>query len=154
MLKSKGIGINIMKTEKLQNETQNLKDEKNFPDIAIETKALVSGSLDKVGMEEVELVIKLKTEEDSIISLPATANLYVSLDAPNKKGIHMSRLLLTAHKILENEILSYASLEKLIRTLKESHSDMSLSAFAEIKFDYSLKEMLYSVKIQHGDFIQ
>ncbi|NQY80864.1 MAG: GTP cyclohydrolase I FolE2 [Candidatus Caenarcaniphilales bacterium] len=128
-----------MKTEKLLNEDNNQKQEKSFPDIAIETKALVSGSLDKVGMEEVELVIKLKSEDDSIISLPATANLFVSLDAPNKKGIHMSRLLLKAHKILDNEILTYESLEKLIRSLKESHNDMSLSAFAEIKFDYSLK---------------
>ncbi len=128
-----------MKTEKLLNEDNNQKQEKSFPDIAIETKALVSGSLDKVGMEEVELVIKLKSEDSSIISLPATANLFVSLDAPNKKGIHMSRLLLKAHKILDNEVMTYASLEKLIRSLKESHKDMSLSAFAEIKFDYSLK---------------
>ena len=134
MLESKGVGI-TMKTEKAQAGVE----EKKFPDIAIETKAKVSGSLDKVGMEEVELVIQVQSDNGSLISLRATANLFVSLDAPNKKGIHMSRLLLNAHEIFENESMSYATLAKLVRKLKESHNDMSLSAFVEIKFEYALK---------------
>jgi GTP cyclohydrolase I len=81
-----------------------------FPDIAIETKAKITGTLEKVGMEKVELALKLQSSEGEVIQIPAFANLYVSLDAPHKKGIHMSRLLLQAHKTFDEEALSYESL--------------------------------------------
>ncbi|MFM7459099.1 MAG: GTP cyclohydrolase FolE2 [bacterium] len=110
-----------------------------FPDIAIETRAIITGTLEKVGMEKVELAIKLQSGDGEITQIPAFANLYVSLDDPHKKGIHMSRLLLQAHKIFDEEILSYKSLGNLVRKLKESQADMSLSAFVEIQFDYMLR---------------
>jgi GTP cyclohydrolase I len=110
-----------------------------FPDIAIETKAKITGTLEKVGMEKVELALKLQSSEGEVIQIPAFANLYVSLDAPHKKGIHMSRLLLQAHKTFDEEALSYESLGDLVKKLKESHADMSLNAFVEIEFDYMLR---------------
>jgi GTP cyclohydrolase I len=110
-----------------------------FPDIAIETKAKITGTLEKVGMEKVELALKLQSSEGEVIQIPAFANLYVSLDAPHKKGIHMSRLLLQAHKTFDEEALSYESLGGLVKKLKESHADMSLNAFVEIEFDYMLR---------------
>ena len=110
-----------------------------FPDIAIETKAQIKGTLEKVGMEKVELALKLQSNDGEITQIPAFANLYVSLDAPHKKGIHMSRLLLQAHKTFDEETLSYESLGNLVKKLKESHVDMSLNAFIEIQFDYMLR---------------
>lgn len=110
-----------------------------FPDITIETKAQITGTLEKVGMEKVELALKLQSSEGEVIQIPAFANLYVSLDTPHKKGIHMSRLLLQAHKTFDEEALSYESLGDLVKKLKESHADMSLNAFVEIEFDYMLR---------------
>ncbi len=110
-----------------------------FPDIAIETKAQITGTLEKVGMEKVELALKLQSSEGKLTQIPAFANLYVSLDAPHKKGIHMSRLLLQAHKTFDEKALSYKSLGDLVKKLKESHIDMSLNAFVEIEFDYMLR---------------
>jgi|688.fasta_scaffold00265_57 GTP cyclohydrolase I len=110
-----------------------------FPDIAIETKAQITGTLEKVGMEKVELALKLQSSEGEVTLIPAFANLYVSLDAPHKKGIHMSRLLLQAHKTFDEKPLSYKSLGDLVKKLKESHIDMSLNAFVEIQFDYMLR---------------
>lgn len=110
-----------------------------FPDIAIEANANVTGTLEKVGMEEVELAIKLKSDAGNITQMPAFASLYVSLDAPHMKGIHMSRLLLQAQKTFDEELLSYESLANLVRKLKISHADMSLKAYVEIKFDYMLR---------------
>jgi GTP cyclohydrolase I len=110
-----------------------------FPDIAIDTKAKITGTLEKVGMEKVELALKFQSDSGEITQIPAFANLYVSLDAPHNKGIHMSRLLLQAHKTFDEEALSYKSLGDLVKKLKESHVDMSLNAFVEIQFDYMLR---------------
>ncbi len=125
-----------MKVELLKKENPKVQI---FPDIALETKAEFTGTLEKVGMEEVELAVKLKSSSGEPCIAAAFANLFVSLDAENKKGIHMSRLLLEAHKILDNEYLNYESLKNLIKGMKSSHQDISLNAYADISFNYLLK---------------
>lgn len=111
-----------------------------FPDIAIESDAKVTGSLTKVGMEEVEIAIKLQDSSGESYKAAAFANLYVSLDAPKAKGIHMSRLLLETQEIFDEESLNYQSLRKLVQRLKNSHADISKNAYAEIRFDYMFEK--------------
>ena len=125
-----------MKMELLKKESPRVQV---FPDIALDSKAEFAGTLEKVGMEEVELAVKLQNSLGEAVIAAAFANLFVSLDAENKKGIHMSRLLLEAHKVLDSEYLSYDALKKLIRGMKSSHEGISLKAYADISFNYLLK---------------
>ena len=43
-----------------------------FPDIAIETKAQITGTLEKVGMEKVELALKLQSSKGEITQIDNT----------------------------------------------------------------------------------
>ncbi len=108
-------------------------------DVAREQRAAVGGTLDRVGMTEIELPIRIATPDGESLGIPARVAAFVSLDDPNAKGIHMSRLFLLAQETLEKERLSLAVLGALVRGFVASHAGLSRSAQVDVRFEYLLK---------------
>jgi GTP cyclohydrolase I len=108
-------------------------------DVAREQRAAVCGPLDRVGMTEIELPVRIAAPDGVWNCVPARVAAFVSLDAPHAKGIHMSRLFLLAQETLEKDLLSFATLETLLRGFLASHAEVSRAAHVEVRFDYLLK---------------
>ena len=101
-----------------------------LPDVAVSTAPGVSGRLDRVGMSGVQAVAEVTVEGRSAL-LPALCELSVSLDDPDSRGIHMSRLYLRAQRSLEGG-LTPARLAALVGAMRESHDGISESAGCEV----------------------
>lgn len=113
----------------------NLSLEQNMPDVASQNQVALSGQLKRVGMSHVELPLRLPGQALQ----PAHGDFYVSLDKEGAKGIHMSRLYLLAEKQLEENDFSFEALDQLLDAFLQSHTGLSLEAFAELRFDTMLK---------------
>ena len=94
-----------------------------LPDVAVSTAPGVSGRLDRVGMSGVQAVAEVTVEGRSAL-LPALCELSVSLDDPDSRGIHMSRLYLRAQRSLEGG-LTPARLAALVGAMRQSHDGIS-----------------------------
>lgn len=112
---------------------------RTMPDIARRAPAGARGPLDRVGMSHIEMPVLLAGPDGHIRSLPAICDAFVSLDDPNAKGIHMSRLFLTLQDVLESEVLSPATLELILGRFIATHHDLSASAHVAVKFDWMRK---------------
>ena len=52
-----------------------------------------------VGMEKIAVPITIKLDNDKRLQVSAKANVFVSLDSPESKGIHMSRVHLAINQL-------------------------------------------------------
>ncbi len=114
---------------------------KHMPDIACQPHHGPQGKLNWVGMSGIELPILVKQaqSDDSTaqeIRVSSQAQAYVSLDVPESKGIHMSRLYLLLDQMATQETLSPNRVKNILQAFIESHQDLSANAFVEFKFDY------------------
>jgi len=110
-----------------------------LPDIARETRVELMGRLDRVGMTEIEVPIRLGDNNSTSFLTPARVNAFVSLDDPQAKGIHMSRLYLQLQEGLISNILSFKLLKDLLNKFIESHASLSQSSAIEVAFDYMIE---------------
>jgi len=110
-----------------------------MPDIANEARPGVAGTLDWVGMGEIELPISLLNEQGALLTSGARVNAFVNLNRPDVRGIHMSRLYLHVDKALGAEALSPCSLRRLLKDFLESHADLSDRAMVQVHFDYLVR---------------
>ena len=108
-------------------------------DVAANEIAAVGGRLERVGMTDIEIPVRLVRPGGESLLTPAKADAFVSLDDPSAKGIHMSRLFLLLQESLEKVVLTLSNLETVLRGFVASHHDMSESAFVELRFDYMIK---------------
>ena len=105
-----------------------------LPDVAADVKAKVAGTLEWVGMSEIEMPLKLNADVD----IPATiarVRAEVSLDDESKRGIHMSRLYLACDEMFINNTIDFSQLANLTENFLDSHQDLSHNALIEIDFD-------------------
>ena len=65
---------------------------RTLPDITSELNAEMPLSLQWVGMEDIATPITLNLQDGGVQKITSKARVYVSLEKPNVKGIHMSRL--------------------------------------------------------------
>ena len=121
--------------------------EKQLPDIASEANPEIGGKVDRVGMANIELMARIRTCEDEIITLPANADAQVDLVDENAKGIHMSRLFLELQRTLDSEVVSVAVIRDMLHRLLESHASESRSAFVALEFKLPLKQMALKSEI-------
>ena len=106
-----------------------------LPDISRIKKTDVRGTLSQVGMQSIEMPILFKLNDQSVpILLPAKMSAFVSLDDPEAKGIHMSRLYLELKNIMPRTPLSVGLLKEVLNKFLQTHEDLSRSAFLEIRF--------------------
>jgi len=110
-----------------------------MPDIANEASPSIQGTLNRVGMKEVELPITFKVNSSQQMMFPAKADLFVNLADPKAKGIHMSRLYQIAMSQFESETLSFQSIDQALNLFLKSHADISNEASISVSFELMTK---------------
>jgi len=112
---------------------------KSMPDVAATGTITTSNKLDRVGMSEIEVPIVLESSEFGKITSLGLATAYVSLDDPDAKGIHMSRLYLSLVSHLEAGPLHLGRLSQVLDDFLDTHKNLSESAFVSIAYDQIVK---------------
>ncbi|MFI3246534.1 MAG: GTP cyclohydrolase FolE2 [Ferrimonas sp.] len=110
-----------------------------MPDVASSSQAQISGTLDWVGMSQIELPIAVVADNAPPRMVSASVQAYVNLPKAHAKGIHMSRLYLALDQLSTDGVLDVSSLHKLLNEFLESHHDLSDNAFVRFSFDYHLR---------------
>jgi GTP cyclohydrolase I len=112
-----------------------------LPDVALHKPVPLHarGRIDRVGMEKIELPVRLRGESGELLTVPAEADVFVSLDCEDSKGIHMSRLFLALQDTLGTEELSPAAVELLLQDFLRSHAAVSASSYVRIRCNYLLQ---------------
>ena len=108
-------------------------------DVTEDMVARVGGPLDRVGMSGIEIGLRMHTADGELVITPARATAQVSLDDPDAKGIHMSRLFLALQTTLEEEEFSLQLVNHLLHTFIQSHATISTSGYLDFRFEYLAK---------------
>ena len=111
----------------------------NMPDIASSELPSISGKLDWVGMNDIEMPVTVITADGDRIQCPARINAFVNLADADKQGIHMSRLYLLLDDTLEKSAITAATMKQLVSAFLESHAGLSDRAMVRIDFDYLVR---------------
>ena len=110
-----------------------------MPDIANSAQAQTEGTLDRVGMSNIELPLMVQTDNCPAQQVSASVELFVNLGDPQAKGIHMSRSYLQLDQLSTESELTLETLTALLNGFIESHNDLSSEAFVKVAFDYNLR---------------
>lgn len=111
----------------------------SMPDVAEDQPVIIQGTLDRVGMSEIEVPVRLKNEFGESVLLSAKADAYVNLSDAKAKGIHMSRLFLSLQDRLEKDFLTPQLIEEVLNDFVRTHESISDSAYVQLSFDYLVK---------------
>jgi len=112
----------------------------NLPDITSGQNAVSQLPLRWVGMEAIAIVLKIPVSDQEITSINAKADVFVSLDIPQAKGIHMSRLYLKLKESFTDHPLNNNTLSELLNTLITSQQGLSESAKIKLSFDLTIRK--------------
>lgn len=107
----------------------------SMPDVANMPLSNPMGTLDWVGMSEIEMPISLAQATGGSVRSLARVQAYVNLMDPQSKGIHMSRLYLMLDRASNHEITP-KTIGQMLHEFVQSHSGLSNAAFVEYRFDY------------------
>ena len=111
-----------------------------MPDIASDRHvADVTGALDWVGMDEIQMPILLAGTDDKVQRVSARVAAFVNLRSADARGIHMSRLYLHVDRHLSAEPLTPATLRRVLRDFLDSHKDLSNHALLRVRFDHLVR---------------
>ncbi|MGH8029100.1 MAG: GTP cyclohydrolase FolE2 [Arenimonas sp.] len=110
-----------------------------MPDIAAQARPHAAGTLDWVGMGEIDAPVLLADGKGGAHSCSAKVEAFVNLKDPDARGIHMSRLYLLLDRALATEPLSPCSLRRLLRAFLDSHAELSDRAQLRLRFDLLLR---------------
>ncbi|RHW76611.1 GTP cyclohydrolase FolE2 [Colwellia sp. RSH04] len=111
----------------------------SMPDIANHTTAQTEGTLDWVGMSNIEMPIMVASNGEAERMVSAHVDAFVNLKEAQAKGIHMSRLYLLLDELSTNGTLTYQSLVTLLDGFISSHDDLSDQAKVQFNFEYHLR---------------
>ena len=106
-----------------------------LPDVANEDRPALAGRLESVGMDGIEMPVRLLDGSASGARISAS----VDLVQPEARGIHMSRLYLHIDRALSAEPLSACMLRRLLKDFLDSHAGLSERAMLRIEFDLLLR---------------
>jgi GTP cyclohydrolase I len=107
-----------------------------MPDIANDMQAEVAGELAWVGMNEIELPVRIEDDAGGMIQSTALVTAYVNLRDPHVRGIHMSRLYLHLDEAFTQRPLNPCTLRQMLRAFLDSHKGLSDRALIRVDFDY------------------
>ena len=110
-----------------------------LPDVTSHSVAQTPSTLKWVGMEEIAVPITLRLEGGQLFTTAAKANAFVSLDSPDAKGIHMSRLYTIINQLAVTEF-NQETVKQLLNDIVQSQSEIGNAAKIELKFDLLLKK--------------
>jgi GTP cyclohydrolase I len=109
---------------------------RDMPDIANEARPEVAGKLAWVGMNEIEMPVRIEDDAGGLIQSTALVTAYVNLVDPEVPGIHMSRLYLHLDQGFDARPLNPGTLRQLLRSFLDSHEGLSDRALIRVDFDY------------------
>jgi GTP cyclohydrolase I len=109
---------------------------REMPDIANEVRAEVAGQLAWVGMNDIEMPVRIEDDKGGLIQSTAMVTAYVNLTDPQVRGIHMSRLYLHLDQAFEQRPLNPGTLRQLLKSFLDSHIGLSDRALIRVDFDY------------------
>ena len=113
---------------------------KTLPDVAEDSVATHPAVLARAGMSEIEMLLRRPDPHgNGSIGLPARGDVYVSIDDPQVRGIHMSRLYLTIQRILERDNLSWPLLAEAIAECRHSHRSFVKRAFLTLRSEWLIR---------------
>ncbi|MCC5855716.1 MAG: GTP cyclohydrolase I FolE2 [Idiomarina sp.] len=110
-----------------------------MPDIASNVKNQNHGTLDWVGMSEIEMPLVLVDEQGQQHTVGARIDAFVNLTDAQAKGIHMSRLYLAIEELSAAGEITVAALRGLLDRFVETHEDLSTAAKISLRFDYHVR---------------
>ncbi|MDN4501981.1 GTP cyclohydrolase FolE2 [Alteromonadaceae bacterium BrNp21-10] len=111
----------------------------NMPDVAHSSTAQTQGTLDRVGMSNIEVPLMLSSDDAQARPVSARVSAYVNLTQPEAKGIHMSRLYLLLDHLSTADQLDITTLKALLQDFISSHEGLSDSAQVIVEFDYHMR---------------
>ncbi|TYK67251.1 GTP cyclohydrolase FolE2 [Colwellia echini] len=111
----------------------------SMPDIANHTTAQTEGTLDWVGMSNIEMPMMVASKGQTERMVSAHVDAFVNLKEAKAKGIHMSRLYLLIDDLSTSGVLNYDSIVTLLDGFISSHQDLSDQAKVEFNFEYHLR---------------
>jgi GTP cyclohydrolase I len=109
-----------------------------MPDVANIPLTNPMGTLDWVGMSEIEMPLVLAVAQGEAPRSLAKIQAYVNLADPESKGIHMSRLYLMLDKV-SDQAMTPALMQEMLAEFMRSHAGLSTAAFVEYRFDYYVR---------------
>ena len=112
---------------------------REMPDIANEVKPTVGGKLEWVGMNDIELPVRIEDDQGNMIQSTARVTAYVNLVDPDVRGIHMSRLYLHLDQAFQERPLTPSALRQMLRSFLDSHEGLSDRALVRVDFDYVIR---------------
>ncbi len=112
---------------------------REMPDIAHEAQPDVVGKLEWVGMNEIEVPVRIEDGTGKLIRSTAVVTAYVNLVNPDARGIHMSRLYVHLDRAFRDQSLSPCALRKILRSFLDSHAGLSDRALVRVDFDYVIR---------------
>jgi GTP cyclohydrolase I len=112
---------------------------REMPDIANEVKPSVGGKLEWVGMNDIELPVRIEDDQGNMIQSTARVTAYVNLVDPDVRGIHMSRLYLHLDQAFQERPLTPSALRQMLRSFLDSHEGLSDRALVRVDFDYVIR---------------
>ena len=110
-----------------------------LPDVASDIYAETPSTLQWVGMEDIAVPVSMKQDNGTLMQISAKANVFVSLDSPESKGIHMSRVHLAINKLADMPF-EKANINALLDDMVNSQEGISQEAKIELNFDLLLKK--------------
>jgi len=108
-----------------------------LPDVTSDVNAETPSALQWVGMEQIAVPISVQLANGKLLQIPAKANVFVSLDSPESKGIHMSRIHLAMNH-LSNIECNTGNINQLLDRMMASQEGISNGAKIELSFDLIL----------------
>ena len=105
-----------------------------LPDVTSDRHSDISSTLQWVGMENIAVPIVINLQDDHVQSATAKANVYVSLDKPDAKGIHMSRLHNVINQLATKEF-NHTTAQELLDKIIHSQEGIGKDARIELTFD-------------------
>jgi GTP cyclohydrolase I len=112
---------------------------RDMPDIANDVSPAVAGKLEWVGMNDIEMPVRIEDDLGNLIQSTARVTAYVNLMDPDVRGIHMSRLYLHLDQAFQDRPLTPATLRQLLRSFLDSHEGLSDRALVRVDFDYVIR---------------
>jgi len=112
---------------------------REMPDIANEARPSVSGKLEWVGMNDIELPVRIEDDHGNLIQSTARVTAYVNLVDPEVRGIHMSRLYLHLDQAFQDRPLTPCAMRQMLRSFLDSHEGLSDRALVRVDFDYVIR---------------
>lgn len=115
----------------------NQKSPTKMPDVTASYTPSIQAPLRWVGMEGIALPMRVGAEAQQVA---VKAGLYVSLDNPQAKGIHMSRLHLASNEHLAHKAFTLANITTLLVAMADSQDGNSQHARVVLDFEVVLKK--------------